>query len=447
MEFYRNLSYISNFSINVFYTLVCISLILFFFKYRFNKYTLFLSFLFWNGLFSYFDLDNAYKIFITLLIISIFKIRKYKSTMNQKFLYTNICFALFSISYWISFLIDGKGFVTIISQYIVKFLIPFLFFHGLYTLSQFDKSIKNIIKYIYTFLIIQIVLSILKIILFFGFVESIVGTVQYIGGGTAVVLPILGLLFLWIYHNGAFSRKQWIFVFSLLVIPLSSGKRSPVFIFPLMILLLINFLKKRIKPHQLILYFLLIFMLFYIGVKTNVTLNPEKSTWGSFDITYLYNYTLKYSFGTTQIQDIFIQTKGRGGGLIALFNPHSLNLQTILSLLFGNGLYSVVTKQEGRFIGGESYGIEHEGLMSAATQLVYTLGYIGFILYLLFIYSMIKFINFRKFRMIFTVFFLYDFFLYYNSLFQVPILSFLSIFIIHYSNVINNSDNPLEKIS
>ena len=267
-----------------------------------------------------------------------------------------------------------------------------------------------------------------------GLMECIVGSIQLIGGGTAVTLPILGIFLIWLSCRGKFRKKDWFLSISVLLIALVSAKRTPIFTFPLFIGLLFFWAKENTKLFSLIKYIPLGLLLLYVGVRANYTLNPDGKVWGRFDLGYAYRYALIYNFGTDNLSNPPEVTSGRGGSLLMLFHPKSMNLNTTKKLLFGNGVSQVVTSKNGRFMGGEAYNIKHEGLMGAFTMEVYKLGYLGALSYLLFILAIINTIRHKRFKIVMAIWFIIDYFLYYGSMSFQPALSFLFIFIISYSN-------------
>ena len=87
-------------------------------------------------------------------------------------------------------------------------------------------------------------------------------------------------------------------------------------------------------------YFPVILILIYLGARTNRTLNPENIFWGTFDFEYLIKYILNYTFGVEKIADLGIDmnTQGRGGSVLLLFQLKKLGMLQSSQLLFGNGI-------------------------------------------------------------------------------------------------------------
>ena len=73
---------------------------------------------------------------------------------------------------------------------------------------------------------------------------------------------------------------------------------------------------------------------------------------GRFDLDYAWKYALMYNFGTDDLIHQPGVTSGRGGALLLLFSPNSLNLISTEKKMFGNGVTTVVTNKHGRFFRG-----------------------------------------------------------------------------------------------
>lgn len=438
MEFIRNISHVPAINILIYYVFIAFSGLYIIWRYSFNKYAVLFVLVFWAGFFDYAVSItsisvNLIKVFTFLCAFFIFgkgMIWKVGSKLNL----IDVVFILFSISYWISFALDIQNVLTVSSQYFLKYFFPFLVFHGL----RFSLNNPNRINYFASIFILivkfQILFSVLKILSIGGVLESIVGSLQYIGGGTAVSLSMLALLLIWLHRKGSISRYDWLFIFLVLVISFASVKRTPIFVFPVFLGLLFVYVKRSIKIFTLIKYTPLIVILFYFGVRSNATLNPDAKVGGKFDIEFVYNYVVNYNFGSGSPQGPNVITEGRGGSLFLLFDPESLNLKSIPKLFFGNSISSAVTAEKGRFLGGDEYNIDHEGLMGSITMEVYKIGYLGTSLFLLFIILMVNTIKNRKFRNLVFLWLFIDLFLYYGTTVFNPALSTLFVFIVYYSN-------------
>jgi len=407
-------------------------------RFGYNKLTIFIVLIYWEGLFnfvatiSFFDY-NYFKILVFIYAVLFFgpSVFGIKCKTDK---YINIFFVLFSICFWISFYLNEQSFITVASQYGKKYSIPFLFYHGIKDISNNSKKGHYIARLLVFIIFLQVFFSIAKVLAIGSITETLVGSLQYIGGGTAVVIPILGFFIIYLTKQGNFKRKDWWAVFSLLIISIVSAKRAPVFIFPLFILGILVFLKQNVKIIPLLFYLLIILILFYVGIRTNYTLNPDGKVGGSFNIQYAIDYSIKYYFGTDEFKLNGEHTSGYGSSIFLIFRPHSFNFQNIISLIFGRGLEDVVTKKYGRFY-GDDYGYDFEGLVSYPIEHIYMLGYASFIFYLFFAFSIIGLIKNKKFRNLVLVFYLWEFFFYRNVTLTSNSMAILLVFICMYSNM------------
>ncbi|MGV8114988.1 MAG: hypothetical protein AB2L17_19040 [Lentimicrobium sp.] len=436
---------ISNTRLYIYYSLVIIAAIYTLKRFGVNRYTVFVVLLFWTGLFDfleYIGLFNAdlLKVLLFFYALGLFGRSVFQNKAKNDAI-LNLVFLLFSLSFWYTYVMHPGNWLTWASQYSMKYAFPFLIYHGLKSLHFKQSKTVFIAKLILFIILVQVVLSVLKVISFGGFMESVVGSTALIGGGNAVTFPLLALFFIWADSKGSFNRKYWLIAGSILFIAIASMKRTPMFAFPLFVALLFLYVRRNSSFSALLKYLPLGFLLLYIGVRANFTLNPDKKVWGRFDLEYAWKYAIFYNFGTYDLSKPTEITSGRGGSLLLLFHPKSLNLTSIEKKMFGNGVAAAVTRQRGRFLGGREYNIEHKGLMGAFTMEVYKLGYSGAILYLLFIMLIINKIKYYKLKIVMIIWFFIDYFLYYGFIVFVPALFFLLMFTIYYLNINYNNES------
>lgn len=422
----------------LYYPFVLAALVYTLYKIKFNLLNLFIVLIFWAGLFNYLgtSVSNIYKISVVILALVLFG-KKVLIIRNKHDYVINIFFLVFSLSFWISYLIQGGGIITILSQYGYKYGLVFLLYHGLKDVQYNPvkrEKMKNIILFI---LMIQVILSVIKIFIFGFNYEPDVGSMAYGGAGLAVVIPIVGLILFWTVNQGHFSSKEWLFLFSFFLISVASGKRAPVILFPLFILLLLLYTHGKIAVIRGVKYIPVVFLLVYIGVKITPSLNPEGKFWGSFDLSHVIDYTLRYNFGSSEIEKINSQeyeSAGRGGSFLLLFQPGEVGLNSSKDLLFGRGLYDVAVKEHGKFMGGEAYGINHQSLVGEHVKILYTLGYAGLIFMSLFSIAIIQSSRDRFLAAIIMLFYLWEFFFYYNQVVFSNASAIIVVFTCFYSN-------------
>lgn len=421
-----------------YYTFVFLSLFWILWRIKITNLGLLIIGLFWGGAVSYLgpNILNIYKISIVLYSTVLF-FKCVQKKMWDHDVYVNWSFILFSVIFWISYILNGGGIITVLSQYLFKYGLIFLFYHGFKDISLNTPKREYIKNLLLQILYVQVFLSIIKI-LFFGLAfEHIVGSMSNGGAGIAVVIPVMALIFYWLVHWGKLTVRDWFIISSFFIIALASGKRAPVILFPVFALLIAGYVQKSIRLSQLIKMSPLLFLIIFFGVKLTPSLNPEGKIMGSFNPQHLINYSLNYNFGTTDFEKVYsddYKTSGRGGSVFLLYQPDKIGLSTIDSRLFGKGLYESVTKEHGKFVGGSSYGIEHDSLVGEHIKIIFSLGYLGFTAMTLLAYFIISTVQNKRLRMIILLFFLWELFFYYNQVLFSQCSTIILLFICFYSN-------------
>jgi len=404
-----------------YFIIVFISFLYIFFKVGINKLSFIIVLIFWGGLFAFIGTTffNLYKIFVVAYCLFLFGDKVFKR-FNSHEKYINAFFAFFTISFWISYFYNGGGITTILSQYAFKFGLAFLIYHGFKDVV-YNTGKKEYLKYLLLqILYVQVVLSVIKILLFGFAFEQHVGSMAFGGAGVAVVMPILGLIFYWLIHKGKLTLRDWLIVSSFLLIGLASGKRAPVILFPLFALLLVGYGRGKLlfNLSNIVIILPLALFLFYLGARVTPSLNPDNKVGGRFDFEHIINYSIEYNFGTSDQTIIFSEnykTESRGGGLVLLFNPQRLGLSGIKEFLFGKGLYEVAVKEKGKLILGDEYDIEHQGGIGTPARLLFTLGYVGLVSMFLFSVVVINTIYNRRLKLVVFLFYFWEFFFYGNQ--------------------------------
>lgn len=412
-----------------YYPFVIVAFIYMLFSVGFNRLGLFIVALFWSGMvqflselasFSGFPIDvhNIYKIVMALWAIYLFGKEILRSHSRQD-VSVNVAWILFSLVFWLSYLKYGGAIITMMSQYLYKYGMVYLLYYGMKSVFTHNKTeyVKDLLLKI---LFVQVALSVVKIVLSISMTgrlqEFIVGSISSGGAGVAVVLPVSGLVLYWLVKGKKLSGKDTLVSLLFLLIAIGSGKRSPVFIFPVVYLGLAMYATRTIKPGNLLKFIPLAFLAFYLSVRTNWTLNPEKSSWGSFDLEYVYRYVLRYNFGAQEASDIFredYEGSGRGSGAFLIFQPAKLGLSDIDEYFLGNGLFTAAVRTHGRLLGGvQGYDIDHTGLMGGAAGNTYTLGYGGLIAMLWLSLAILSNVKDKRLRRVLTFFYLWEFFFY-----------------------------------
>ena len=402
-------------------------------------------FVFWEGFFDYLGdfgmlrILNVYKIAIVVYAVSLTWKKIFRFAKNKTDWAVDITFLLFSASFWTTYFFYGGGILTILSQYLYKYGFVWIAYHYFKDITHNMPKREYVKNMLLTILFVQIAISVFKIILIGFQSEGLVGSMSFGGGGPAVVIPIVALIFYWLIRNGRFTKVDWIVTALILTIAIASGKRQPVVIYPAVLLTLFVFVSQSVRPSVLLKYLLIAFVIFYIGVRMTSTFTPEKKIGGSFDIEYVRDYVMKYYFNTTRIGTIFnddYQSFGRGASIVLYFKPQMLTLSSDKELLFGKGLYEVVMCKYGRFTapGRSDYGVQHDGLMGEAGTLLYSLGYVGTIFMLLMAVTIIFSIKNKRLAWLVFLYFLWDVMFYYNQVLFFNSSALIVLTIIFYGN-------------
>ena len=364
---------------------------------------------------------------------------KISFSTNKNDRLVNFAFVLFSLSYWISYSFNGGEILTVLSQFLYKYgflWIAYQFFKDI----NYNIPKREYIKYmLFVILYIQIAVSFFKILLMRFSVEGLVGTISYGGGGPAVVIPIVGLFFYWIIKKGRFKKRDWLFVFLILIISIASGKRQPIIFYPVILFALFIFVTKSIRLINILKFLFIATIVFYVGVKMTATITPEKKVGGSFDISYIISYVKDYYLGNTNksgsIFDDDYRTNQRGDGIILYIKPERLTLNNTAEVLFGKGVYDVAIGKYGRFTAGSSrsdYGIQHDGLIGEGISVLYTIGYFGLISLLIITGAIIFSIKNKRLGWLIFIYFLWDFLFYYNQMLFLNTSALFVLFVIFY---------------
>jgi len=416
---------------NLYYIFVAISLVYLLLKYYRNNFLiLFIILIFYDGLFAYFgsNIWNLYKAGLPILLL--FSLFWNKNMKFEFVIYKDVViyYFLFSISFMLSSFFNQDNLTLILNQYSKYFILFLLVFilksHSDFQSHFFSEKIKKLVT---DLIIIQVFLTIIKLYLI-GLNESIIGSISYIGGAAGTVFPVLGFIFLWGIKKGEFDTKEWTIVFLLLLVGYASMKRAIWFIMPVVIFLFYYYVPGKKLSKRLLYVIPLLPLIFYLGVRINPTLNPDKSFWGRFDLDYALNYARDYSFGEGREAS----KKGRGGATLQL-------VKTLLTLdysqrdLIGMGLKPMYTTDYEEF-DKLGFDIGHKGSANGIFQTYVTSGFIGVLFTLLFILSILNKIKNKRLKFAIIAVFCWEYFFYTGIIMRTQALSFLLVYFIIYSN-------------
>ena len=227
-------------------------------------------------------------LFVFMLLIQI-KLRN----LNKKERMAFFMFVAFSILYYLNYIVNEVSLIWATLQYF-KYFFPIMLYYAIRGLNLDAGQTEYYGDLILKLFKFQIVFSVVKLFVL-GFRENIVGTITNTGGSVGLVYAIFGIIIFWAKQGSQFKRKDWWFVFLLLLLPIASNKRATWFIVPALLAILMIGELSRNSVRNVAMAFILVPVLVYFGFRLNPSLNPETKLWGSFDFEYAWNYSLIYS--------------------------------------------------------------------------------------------------------------------------------------------------------
>ncbi|NDV46036.1 hypothetical protein D0T49_03145 [Paludibacter sp. 221] len=453
-DFYPWVSFITQIWL---YLIVLMTGIYMCYKYRKSLLHIYIILLFYPGFFAFLgkEFTDVWRI-ITLGFTFWFCIeRKVFSVWTNKDILLTILFTLLTLSFFLSFFHSGDRVTVVLSQYSRYIIAYCLWFIIRKEIIMSESRRVRLIHLLYDLILMQMIISIAKLILFEGAqIESLVGSLSHIGGAAGTTIPILGFMVLWFYRNGKFQLKDWIFVLGLMLIGFTTGKRAVWFIMPIVIFAFMIYVP-RIKVNKT-LWIAIIMAPFalYLGVRLTPTLNPEYQVWGSFDLEYAWNYAMEYQFGKEEENVVpIIDLKqgdiamGRGGGTIALIE-HFFDFDN-LSVIdwLGVGFSTMYATNYKEFADSNIFvQLNHKGSATGLFQTYVTMGYLGVFTTILFFFYMLCQIKLRRLRWVVLGVVAWEYFMYTGFIFRTTAFMLLIVFFVHYSNFLvwQNKQNKLK---
>lgn len=399
-------------------------------------------------------INNFYKIIVFVFTVYCTVERKIWYLIKEKYVFWTNTFLLFSIAFFLSVVQSGGNTITIVfSQYARYFELYCLFFLVHDAIYKRQQG-KMLLRLFYQIFMVQILISVLKFILFNGRqIEGIVGTFTISGGAVGTIIPILGFIVLWFYRNGKMSWKDWLFVAGLLLVGFTTGKRAVWFILPVVIAAFMVYVQGIRLNKYIILGIAAIPIVFYFGARLTPTLNPENKVWGSFDLEYMFDYAETYQFGEDGLSGTMeqpvqvssfggklstngpIDAEGRGGATIALiellFGDYPLQKGDIWGVGFSN-MYSTDYASFAKL--PLTISLDHKGSATGLFQSYVTTGYVGIFTTILFCFLPFFFIRHKRLRWVLLGIAAWEYFMYTGIIFRTPAFMAVIFFVLFYSN-------------
>lgn len=422
--------------INLYYIFVLLSFFYLIIKYKNNLFFVYVLLFFYTGLFSVFSksIFDYYKIIITVFTIYwIYKLNPIK--INSKSNLRIFSFILFSFAFLLTAYLNNDYFTISFSQY-SRYFVFFGLFYLLIKVQQNSSLTNQLNKLIFEILLVQIVLSVIKIIIIGGPRESLVGSVSSQGGAPATTLPILGFIFVWIKNKGILNRKDWLFIIGLIFIGFAGAKRAVWFIMPFIIAAFMYYVPKVVLPKKyIIISLVLVPLIFYFGLRLSPTLNPDHKIWGKFDLQYALDYTEYYSLG--DFDEGETPTRGRINSAMLVFEDLLLKEKESADW-FGHGLRFMFASTFEEF-SQMGFDISHKGSATGVYQTLIANGYLGVFTFLFFVISLIAFTRNKRVRNVLLFLFLWEYLFYTGIIMREYSVAFLFIYAITFAK------SPMEK--
>jgi hypothetical protein len=269
-------------------------------------------------------------------------------------------FGLLTLAVLFSALINGSDPGSTIKFY-RQVLWPYVFFLGILNINLSPQAIAKTNKFIVFLVILQIPAAIYKY-LTYGIREGgIIGTFANQAGEMSTIFPlfIIGYLIAFYY---VYSRNIW----CLLLIPgfiffaWGGGKRAFFFLLPALLILAYYLNLKSIQeininiPKLLSTVIVILFVsggIIYTGARAAPRLNPERSSWGSFDMEFMISQVVDYETRTST-------RGGTGGRVVTTANVFNQFFEWDLQRkLLGDGPDRLYMANDHRAAYGIGYGI------------------------------------------------------------------------------------------
>lgn len=425
-------------------------------QYRKDNLSILLLLMFFPGLFFFLSsvINNLYKIVVLVYTIYCTCQRKawyLQSRFNQ--LWTGT-FVLFTVAFFVAVSQNAGNTITIIFSQFARYLETYCLFFLLQDAIYKRQQGQMLLRLFYQIFLVQILISVLKFILFNGRqIESLVGSMSIIGGAMGTTIPILGFIVLWFYRNGKMTWKDWLFVAGLLLVGFTTGKRAVWFILPFVIAAFLVYVQGIRLNKYIVLGIVAIPVVFYFGARLTPTLNPEHKVWGSFDLEYMFDYAETYQFGKDGVTGTMeqpvqlssvggklsstgpIDAEGRGGATIALiellFSDYPLQKGDIWGIGFSN-MYSIDYATFAKL--PLTISLNHKGSATGLFQSYVTTGYVGIFTTILFCFLPFFFIHHKRLRWVLLGIAAWEYFMYTGIIFRTPAFMAVVLFVMFYCN-------------
>ena len=280
-----------------------------------------------------------------------------------------------------SILINGDN-VMLVFSLLSKTITPLLLLTAMLEEYYYDSDKAE--EWFWLFgelIVVQILLSIAKMVVSGGYVEGWIGSMTGLeGGGAGTSFPLLGLMWLALKTDMRFKRADWLMALGLLIIGFAAGKRAVWFLFPVLFLVLTIVVYRHRVGRKIVTALLLTPIFFYLALRISPTFNPENKVWGSFDPEFAIGYIMDYTGGMDKDNGSVEKGVGRLGAITWLWAQTD---RTGDKIIYGRG-NEYLTYGGSKNYTNASYldGIQSRGNITGIVNTFFSLGIIGVVLML-----------------------------------------------------------------
>jgi len=316
-------------------------------------------------------------IFIKALLFCIINRTKFK-LFGIKLVLSFLILSIVSLLYNGVDFISGILFLRILFRYYLLFL-------AIINLDMDEKSTKILNNILIFIFISQLPLSIIKLLIY-DQGERPLGLSSH---SLPTIIPLIAIGFLLSFYYFFKNKKIYLLgIVGFIGFSIIGAKRGFIFFLPIVLVYVFWKLRDRlnIRLKHVLPALLVLVLSFYTTVRLIPTLNPERRTGGTFDVSYLFNYGYNY---TTRINDEGLAT-GRSSATIAMIN--GLYKGGPISILIGFGPGSILKSMFNSFnLQGEIYqefGVSYG--VNGISWLIVQVGFLGLVFFSLLLYLILR---------------------------------------------------------
>ena len=441
---------------------VVVTLIYMLYKHYKDSTSILLILLCWPRVFMFWGktTENPYKVLMLLLCFLIALKCKVWKAYKPREKWIVLVFAIFSVQFFLSTTLYSQGYntVTIVFSQYARYLEIFLLYFIIKD-AIFRRGKKEQLLYLfYEIGLMQILISIVKLIAFRQPIEGLVGSFSIAGGAMGTTIPILWFIVLWLYRKGQFQKWDWLYILGLLFVGFTSSKRAVMLVLPVVVCAFLFFVQGIKLKRYAIGVMALIPLLFYLGVRLTPTLNPENKIWGTFEWEYVWDYAESYQFGKQGIEGQMkeyeeeralaqfsegkvsfssnkLEADGRGGATIAILKLfmgiHPSNEQD----WWGLGFSSMYSSNYAEFAKLPlTIQLNHKGSSSGFFQNYVTTGLWGALCNILFGFIFCLYFRNKRLGITIAAVCAWEYFMYTGFIFRTPAFMAVLFIVLHFTN-------------